>query len=168
MSVLGRDSEVTLVPSGDNPEAAGARARRAPASLRVARHRLRVPSLERGRGAPRWNDPEYTEWSAMVGDRVRRLRLARDLTLVQLAAIVERAAHGSYSPGYLSRLERGYATAPLRAYLEIAVALEVAPGRLLGSDELEREVSEAEMTLISLIRRLELAPDEAIARLVGP
>ncbi len=132
----------------------------------MGRHRIRVPSLERGRGAPRWNDPDYTEWSAMVGDRVRRLRLSRDLTLLQMAMLVGKPGTGSYSPGYISRLERGYANAPLRVYVEIAVALDVSPGRLLGSDELEREVSEAEMTLVSLIRRLGLPPDEAITRIV--
>jgi len=49
----------------------------------------------------------------------------------------------------------------------VADALDVEPGRLLGPDEAQREVSGAEMALVDLVRRLGLSPAEAIVRLTG-
>lgn len=125
-------------------------------------------SLQLGyQGGPRWADPYFCEWSVVVGDRIRRLRNTRGLTLVQLSRLVEKPGGGGYSPGYISRLERGWATAPLYVYLAIADVLQVAPGRLLGPDDAQREVTEAEMTLVKVARRLGLTPDEAIGRVAA-
>ena len=74
---------------------------------------------------------------------------------------------GRYSGASLSRLERGWASAPLHLYLAIAVALDVEPGRLLGPDDVQRPVTDGELTLVRTLRRLGIAPDEVIARLVG-
>ncbi|MDP8942766.1 MAG: helix-turn-helix domain-containing protein [Actinomycetota bacterium] len=127
---------------------------------------LHVSNLRHGyKGAPRWRDPYHCEWSIVVGDRVRRLRDARDLSLRELADALGKPEGGRYSGASLSRLERGWASAPLYVYLAIAAALEVEPGRLLGPDDVQRPVTEAELTLVRTLRRLDIAPDEAIARL---
>lgn len=134
---------------------------------RMGRHPTRVSSLQTGyRGGPRWNDRYHCEWSTVVGDRVRRLRNGRGLSLVQLADLVEKPEGGSYSAGYFSRLERGWASAPLYVYLAIAVVLEVDPGRLLGSDDAQKPITEAEMTLVRFLREADMAPHEALARFV--
>jgi hypothetical protein len=84
-----------------------------------------------------------------------------------LSLLVEKPQGGNYSPGFFSRLERGWASAALVDYIEISAVLGVAPGRLLGPDDAQRDVSEAEMTLIRLLRRMHMRPDEAIARLAN-
>jgi hypothetical protein len=38
----------------------------------------------------------------------------------------------------------------------------------MGSDEAQKPISEAEMTLIRYLRRVGVSPDEAIARLARP
>ena len=48
-------------------------------------------------------------------------------------------------------------------YLALADALGVEAGRLLGPDDAARSVSEAEMTLVRYMRRLDLAPDAVLA-----
>ena len=134
----------------------------------MGRHRLYVRPLETGyRGGPRWPDPYYCEWGVVVGDRVRRLRKGRDLTLAQMSSLVPRPYEGSYHAGYFSRLERGWASAPLYTYLALADVFDVPPGRLLGPDDAQRDFSEGEMTMVVLLRRLRMAPDEAIARIVA-
>ena len=87
------------------------------------------------------------------------------MTLASLCELVERPAKGRYSPGYFSRIERGWPTAPLHVFIGIARALEVEPGALLGPDDVQREVTGGEMTLVRTLRRLNIAPDEALARL---
>ncbi len=52
-------------------------------------------------------------------------------------------------------------------YLAVADVLEVSPGRLLGPDDAQREFTAAEVTLVKLARRLGVAPDEALARIVA-
>ena len=101
----------------------------------------------------------------MVGDRVRRIRKEQELTLHELSELAMKPEGGRYTAGYLSRLERGWATAPLYVYLSVADALRVDPGRLFGLDDVQKEVSDAEMTLLRCLRRLELAPDAALALL---
>jgi hypothetical protein len=65
----------------------------------------------------------------------------------------------------LSRIEKGYANSPLYAYMHLADALELYPGRLLGSDGTQKPISEAEMTLVRFLPRVGIEPDAAIARL---
>lgn len=133
----------------------------------MGRNPTRVRRFEAPYRGPRWRDPYHCEWACVVGDRVRRLRNARDLSLAGLAALVEKPEGGSYSPGYFSRLERGWASAPLYVYLALAAVLEVEPGRLLGSDDAQKPITEAEMTLVRFIREVGLAPHMALARLAA-
>ena len=72
------------------------------------------------------------------------------------------------SASFVSRVERGFASPPLWAYIHMANIFDLSPGRLLGPEELEGSVTESEMTLIRVTRRLGLEPEEAIARLVRP
>ena len=115
-----------------------------------------------GSGAP---DRYRCAWGAVVGDRVRRLRQARDLTLHELAGLVHKPEGGHYSSGYFSRLERGWASAPLYVYLAIAAAFDVDPGVLLGPDAACLETSEAEAMLLRCLRGLGVEPHEALLRL---
>ena len=110
-------------------------------------------------------DPYHCEWGVIVGDRIRRLRRDREMTLQELSQAVDKPDGGHYTPGFFSRLERGWASGPLVTYVEVAAQFEVDPGRLLGPDDAQREVSEAELTLIQLVRRMGLSPADAIARL---
>jgi transcriptional regulator with XRE-family HTH domain len=112
-------------------------------------------------------DPYFCEWSVVVGDRIRRLRRAREWHLIDLCNAVVKPDGGRYTPGFFSRLERGWGSGPLTTYVNVADALDVEPGPLLGPDEAQREVSGAEMALVDLVRRLGLSPAEAIVRLTG-
>jgi transcriptional regulator with XRE-family HTH domain len=132
----------------------------------MGRHQTRVSSFRRNDG-PRWSDPYYQEWGVVVGDRIRRLRNARGWSLVELGRRISKPEGGHYSPGYFSRLERGWASAPLYVYLVIARELEVEPGTLLGPDEAQREVRPAEAVLLELLRAAKIRPGQAIARLSG-
>ena len=118
-------------------------------------------------GGPRWSDPYYAEWGVVVGDRVRRLRQDRDWRLQDLAFQVEKPEGGCYSAGYFSRLERGWTSAPLLVYLRIAEAFEVEPGKLLGPDDVQREVSAEESVLLDFLAGSGIPPGEAIARLAA-
>jgi transcriptional regulator with XRE-family HTH domain len=115
------------------------------------------------RGGPRWKDPTFCDWSTVIGDRIRRLRRARDWTLGNMKTLVPRPdGGGEYTHGYLSRIERGYGRAPLYVYLHIANALEVHPGRLMGLDDSERDATPDEMTLVEYVRLAGISPAEAI------
>ena len=118
---------------------------------------------------PRAQDPLYDEWALLVGQRIRVLRQAAGLSLADLCACVAKPDGGSdgarYTPGYFSRIERGWPTAPLHVFIAIARALEVEPGALMGPDDIQRDVSEGEMTLVRVLRRTRTSPDEALARL---
>ena len=59
---------------------------------------------------------------------------------------------GVYSGGYFSRLERGWASAPLYVYLAIAVTLGVEPGWLLGEDAVGRETTAPERALLGFVK----------------
>jgi transcriptional regulator with XRE-family HTH domain len=138
----------------------------------MGRHRVDVRRNEHGYGGgPGWADPYYCDWAVVVGDRIRRLRKAREWSLAELARRVRRPVSTellcSYSAGYMSRIERGWASAPLYVYLTIAGVLEVDPWKLLGPDDAQREVQQPEHTLLEVLRRLEIEPAEAIARLAG-
>ena len=136
------------------------------ASPDVGRHLTNIFSI--GDAGPEWNRRYRCEWGEVVGGRVRRLRQLHGLTLARMAASFHRPDGGHYSPGFLSRLERDWASPPLWVYIVLAELFAVAPGRLLGPDDVAMEISEAEVTLLRLLRRLGIDPDEAIARLVWP
>jgi len=112
-------------------------------------------------------DRYFCEWGVVVGDRIRRLRQARNWHLIDLCEAVDKPDGGHYTTGFFSRLERGWGSGPLTTYSNVAYALGIDPGRLLGPDDAQREVTQAEMTLVELVRRLGLSPAEAIVRLTG-
>ena len=126
---------------------------------------LATAPLPRG-GIP--GDPYYCEWAAVVGGRIRRLRRQRRATLRQLGLAIVIPGRGHYSAGFMSRLERGRASAPLYVYLAIADALEVDPGVLFGPDASTLEVSEGEAVLLRWLRGRGTQPHEAMLRLSEP
>jgi transcriptional regulator with XRE-family HTH domain len=112
-----------------------------------------------------WRAPYRRPWALVVGDRVRRLRTARRWTLQDLAFAVRKPEGGHYSAAFVSRLERGWSSPPLYAYLVVAEALEVPPGKLLGRGELERELTPGEGVLVMFLKRMGITPEEAVVRL---
>jgi transcriptional regulator with XRE-family HTH domain len=114
-----------------------------------------------------WLRAYRLEWGEVVGLRVRRLRKAREWTLQDLRDKVRKPDGGVYSGGYFSRMERGWTSPPLYAYIATAAALEVEPGGLLGLESFEQEVSAEQRLVLSVIERLGLSADEAIARMAG-
>jgi len=113
----------------------------------------------------RWELLYRTAYTEMIGRRLKRLRESQRLSQYEARHRARRPKGEPYSQSTLSRLEAGYANAPLYAYIHFAEGYGVDPGRLLGHDRVEDRVSEAEMTLIGFMRRLGIRPDEAIARL---
>lgn len=154
-----REGDGSATPAGIGGEEGGATA-----SSSMGRHLTQMLSV--GDAGPEWNRRYRCEWGEVVGGRVRRLREAQGLTLAQVAGSFQRPDGGHYSPGFLSRLERGWASPPLWVYVVLAEHFDVEPGRLLGPDHVATVISEAEVTLLRLLRRLRVEPDEAIARLV--
>lgn len=134
----------------------------------MGRHESDVLALRRPKGGAGWIDAYRCEWGMVVGDRIRRLRRDRDMTLVQLAGAVNKPGGGQYSAGYFSRIERGWASAPLWVYIATAGALDVEPWRLLGPAEVQKPITDAELMLVQFLRRVGLPPDEALARLAAP
>lgn len=133
----------------------------------VGRNQIRVSAIRGLRDGPRWSDPYFCEWSHVVGGRIRRLRTERGWVLHELARQVRKPEGGTYSPGYFSRLERGWASAPLYVYLSIAGVLEVEPGRLLGEDEVAWETTAGERALLRFVEAAGLSSEQAIVRLAG-
>jgi len=115
---------------------------------------------------PAWRSRYRCEWGEVVGRRVRTLRQREDMRIVDLANTLWRVDGKPYSASFVSRLERGWASAPLWTYLMLARRFGVPPGKLLGEDGLEGPASEAELTLIRVIRRLNMSPEEVLAMLV--
>ena len=89
------------------------------------------------------------------------------MTIIELAAEIQRADGRPYSASFVSRLERGWASPPLFAYITLARLFEVAPGELLGSEGVERPITDAELTMIKVMRNLRLSPAQAITRLMA-
>ena len=100
-----------------------------------------------------------------VGDRIRHLRKARDWSLRDLAQRVPKPEGGHFSTGYFSRLERGWGSAPLYTYIKIAEAFGVDPGRLLGPEEVQRDITPEESMLLRVLERAGIDPADAIVRL---
>jgi transcriptional regulator with XRE-family HTH domain len=117
---------------------------------------------------PVWASRYRCEWGQVVGRRVRVLRQQRGLLIWQLAAKLYRADGKPYSPSFVSRLERGWASAPLWVYIRLADLFAVTPGELLGENGVERLVSDAELTMVRVARQLGLSPEEAIAQMTKP
>lgn len=90
----------------------------------------------------------------------------RGWTLYELSDQVIRPDGVQYSASTFSRLERGAAGSPLYVYLQIARALDVEPGCLLGEDAALLEATEGELTLLRTLRTMGVAPHEALAELL--
>lgn len=108
-----------------------------------------------------------TDYTELVGLRVRRLRQARGWTQRELLAHIAWPRGGQYSSGLLSRVENGYANPPIFVYVHVAGALEMEPEALMGAEDLQRPVSEAELTLLRYLRAVGVEPHEALARLAA-
>jgi len=106
-----------------------------------------------------------TDYTELVGLRVRRMRQARGWTQRELLARIEWPRGGRYSPGLLSRVENGFANPPIFVYVHVAEALETPPESLMGDEEVQRPVAEAELTLLRYLRAIGMKPHEALARL---
>ncbi len=119
-----------------------------------------------GDPGPAWQSGYRCEWGQVVGRRVRTLRQRTGLAIHELAGEIRRADGRPYSASFVSRLERGWASPPLYVYCLLAARFEVAPGELLGTEGVERPIDDAELTLVRVVRRLALTPEDAIARLV--
>jgi transcriptional regulator with XRE-family HTH domain len=132
----------------------------------MGREKTRIPPSY-FREAPAWYRRTHTEWSGVVGDRVRRMRVDRGLTLGDMTKTIEKPGGGGYSESYFSRLERGGATSQLYVYLALAEYFEIHPGRLLGIDDVERDAAADEMVLIRFLRRIGIAPDAALEVLMA-
>ena len=130
---------------------------------------MRIPLAFFGteQAGPAWASRYRMEWAQVVGRRVRSLRLQREMTIIELAREIERADGRPYSPSFVSRLERGWASPPLFAYITLARFFDVAPGELLGSEGVERPLSDAELTMVRVARNLLLSPEQAIVRLMA-
>ncbi len=127
-----------------------------------------TPRYEEIRTEETWIGLYRTAYTQMLGQRLRRIREGRRLTQAQALRHVKRPNGGSYSRALLSRIEAGYGNSPLYVYIHLAEGYEIDPGRLMGPEESEKVVGEAEMALIKFLRRLGIPPDEAMARLARP
>lgn len=107
------------------------------------------------------------DWSVLVGQRIRRVRRERDMSLKELGLQMAKPGGGSYSPSHVSRVERGWSSSPLYAYLVIAAVLDLEPGKLLGPDACAYDVSEEEAVLLRCVKSLGLEPHEAILRITS-
>jgi transcriptional regulator with XRE-family HTH domain len=118
------------------------------------------------RATERWEMLHKTPYTVMVGLRLRRIREGRRLTQQHVADNTRKPrGNGYYSQGLLSRIEGGYANAPLYSYIDFADFYELDPARVMGPEEADKPVDEAEMTLIKFLRRTGISVDEAIAQL---
>jgi transcriptional regulator with XRE-family HTH domain len=114
----------------------------------------------------RWEMLHKTPYTVMVGLRLRRIREGRRMTQHEVVGKTRKPrGRGFYSQGFLSRLEAGYANAPLYAYVDFANTYELDPARLMGPEDADKKVGDAEMALVRFLRRLGISPDEAMARL---
>ena len=121
-----------------------------------------------GDNGPGWGLRYRTEWGGVVGGRVRRLRELHGWTLAELSGQVAKPEGSFYSAGYFSRMERGWASPPLWVYVRVADVFGVAPGKLLGVEDLERTMTPEQEVLLGFLERMDIEPLEAITRLADP
>ena len=114
----------------------------------------------------RWQRLHKSPYTRMIGLRFKRVREGRHLTQSKVIEVARKPNGGFYSQGFLSRIEAGYANAPLFSYVDFANAYELDPARMMGPEEADKPVGEAEMALIGFLRRLGISPDEALVRIV--
>ncbi len=116
---------------------------------------------------PRSDSFDLHAYLALVGGRIRDLREAAGLPMHELLRKVKHPRGHQYSVGFLSRLERGFANPPLHAYILLAEALAVEPGRLLGPEPAEDAPTQDELVLLAAVREARISVAEALARLIG-
>lgn len=134
----------------------------------MGRLKTNVSGVSRDSDGPGWQSRYRSEWAEVVGGRVRRLRQGRGWTLRQLAERLPKPEGGCYSAGYCSRLERGWGSPPLWVYIELARVFDVAPGKLLGVEDVEHVVSAEQGLLLRFLDRMGIEPAEALARIARP
>jgi transcriptional regulator with XRE-family HTH domain len=117
---------------------------------------------------PSWDLKHRTEYTQMVGRRIRRIREGLELTQGHLGQQARKPNGDRYSPGMISRMERGHANPPIYAYVDVAAVLDIAPGVLLGPRSVEDPIEEGELTLVRFLRRIGMTPDEALALIARP
>lgn len=105
-----------------------------------------------------------TDYTELIGLRVRRLRQAHGWTQRELIHRIERPRGGRYSAGLITRVENGFANPPMFVYVHLAEVLGLEPEELMGREDLQRSVSESEMTLLRYLRAVGIEPHEALAR----
>jgi hypothetical protein len=127
----------------------------------VGNHRTNVPAW--GDSGPEWRPVYRCDFGEVVGRRVRRLREREGLFLREVD--VRKPGGGLYSVGFLSRLERGWVSPPLWVYIKLAERFAVEPGELLGPELTDPAAHAGERTLLAVIRRLGLTPEDVIERL---
>lgn len=111
--------------------------------------------------------PYFSPWGEVVGGRIRRLRDAQGVSLRELTERVRKPEGGQHSHSYLSRLERGVASAPFLTYVLVVEALDADPGRIFGPDPGAPGPDDAERMLLHCLRGLGIKPEEAMLRLLG-
>jgi hypothetical protein len=118
-----------------------------------------------GDAGPEWSRRYRVEWAVVVGARLRRLRESHGLRLRDIE-IVRPDGH-PYSSSFFSRLENGWGTPPLWVYVTLAERFGKHPGVVLGPEEVTRPLTDAELTLLRVLRQAKIEPHEAIFRLLG-
>src|SRR3954470_14495225 len=88
-------------------------------------------------------DPYHCEWAEVIGGRIRRLRRARGMTLQEPPASLALPGGARASVGYLSRLERGWASPPFFTWIAIVELLGADPGRAFGPDLVDADPGES-------------------------
>lgn len=117
---------------------------------------------------PAWNAAYRLDWGLVVGARLKRLRTARDLRLVDSGRLVPKPGGGTYGATFMFRLERGWTTPSLYVYIRLAEQLGVQPGRLLGEEGFEREHTPEQELILRFVEHLGINDEEALARLARP
>lgn len=112
-------------------------------------------------------DPYYCEWGEVVGARIRRLRQAKGMRLLDVARAVRAPEGGHHSVGYISRLERGSSSAPFFTYVAIVDVLGADPGRVFGPERFGPGADEPEKMLLHCLRGLRIKPEDAMLRLLA-
>jgi len=158
---------------GDRPGRDRGETEAVDAHVPIGRHRLRyypyflrTPMSDRGEPLKStWETLYKTAYTINLGWRLRRIREGRHLTQGQVISRASRPNGRGYSQALLSRIEAGYANAPLYVYVHLAEVYDLDPGRLMGPEESDKPVGEAELALIDFLRRLGIRPAEAMAHL---
>jgi len=84
---------------------------------------------------------------------------------MDLARRVPKPGGTYFSGSYFSRLERGWAHAPLYVYLLAARALEVDQWELFAADDVRHDPRPGELVLLRVLREARISAEEALVRI---